>query len=261
MRLLPFWVRRPMEALYERRLAATLVGLPAPKHVGIMLDGNRRWARRAGHEDVREGYRVGGAKVPGFLEWCTAAGIEHVTLFMLSDDNLDRPAEQLVPLIGIIEQTVREISAEGLPWEVQVIGALDLLPGDTARTLKEAAAATSGRGGMRVDVAVGYGGRREIADAVRAAFETHMALGGDPADLVAEFEVDHISRHLYSSTGHDKVDLVIRTSGELRLSGFLLWQSAYAEMHFVDAFWPAFRRVDFLRALRSYANRERRYGK
>lgn len=158
MRLLPFWVRRPMEALYERRLAATLVGLPAPKHVGIMLDGNRRWARRAGHEDVREGYRVGGAKVPGFLEWCTAAGIEHVTLFMLSDDNLDRPAEQLVPLIGIIEQTVREISAEGLPWEVQVIGALDLLPGDTARTLKEAAAAASGRGGMRVDVAVGYGG-------------------------------------------------------------------------------------------------------
>lgn len=260
MRLLPLFLRRPIETVYERRLSATMVGLPRPQHVGIMLDGNRRWARQAGHADVREGYRAGGAKVAEFLGWCTADGIAHVTLYMLSDDNLDRPAEELEPLIEIIEETVRDISAEGRPWEVQVIGSLDMLPGDTARVLKEAAAATVGRPGLKVDVAVGYGGRREIVDAVKSAFETHMATGGDPADLVERFAVEDISRHLYSPTAAH-VDFVIRTSGEQRLSGFLLWQSAYAEMYWVDCYWPAFRHVDFLRALRSYANRERRFGK
>ncbi|AUY53119.1 isoprenyl transferase [Streptomyces sp. CB01881] len=260
MKLLPLFLRRQMEAVYERRLASTLEGLPRPKHVGIMLDGNRRWARQAGHEDVREGYRAGGAKAAEFLGWCTAAGIEHVTLFMLSDDNLGRPAEQLGPLIEIIEETVRNIAAEDCPWEVQVIGSLDLLPGDSARVLKEAAAATAGRGRLKVDVAVGYGGRREIVDAVKSAFEQHIAAGGDPVDLIERFDVEDISRHLYSPTA-DRTDFIIRTSGEQRLSGFLLWQSAYAEMHWVDCYWPAFRRVDFLRALRSYAGRERRFGK
>jgi short-chain Z-isoprenyl diphosphate synthase len=260
MKLLPLFVRRPIEAVYARRLAGTLVGLPRPRHVGIMLDGNRRWARKAGYSDVREGYRAGGAKTTEFLGWCTAAGIEHVTLFMLSDDNLSRPAEELDPLIKIIEETVRDITAEGRPWEVQVIGSLDMLPGCGARVLKEAAASTTGRDGLKVDVAVGYGGRREIVDAVKSAFEEHMADGGDPADLVERFEIEDISRHLYSPTA-DHTDFIIRTSGEQRLSGFLLWQSAYAEMHWVDCFWPAFRHVDFLRALRSYASRERRFGK
>ncbi|MFF8918523.1 isoprenyl transferase [Streptomyces sp. NPDC015032] len=260
MRLLPLFLRRPIEAVYERRLATTLAGLPRPRHVGIMLDGNRRWARQAGHTDVREGYRAGGAKTTEFLGWCTADGIEHVTLFMLSDDNLGRPAEQLGPLIEIIEETVRDITAAGRPWEVQVIGSLDMLPGTSAQVLKEAAAATTGRGGLKVDVAVGYGGRREIVDAVKSAFEEHMAAGGDPAELVERFEIEDISRHLYSPTA-DHTDFIIRTSGEQRLSGFLLWQSAYAEMHWVDCYWPAFRHVDFLRALRSYAHRERRFGK
>ncbi|MFJ6141847.1 isoprenyl transferase [Kitasatospora sp. NPDC092286] len=260
MRLLPLVLRRPMEAVYERRLASTLAGLPRPQHVGIMLDGNRRWARKAGHDDVREGYRAGGAKATEFLGWCAAAGIGHVTLFMLSDDNLGRPTDELGPLIEVIEETVRDISATGRPWEVQVIGSLDLLPGDTARVLKEAAAGTAGRGGLKVDVAVGYGGRREIVDAVKSAFEEHLAAGGDPVELVGRFDEEHISRHLYSSAG-DRTDFIIRTSGEQRLSGFLLWQSAYAEMHWVDCYWPAFRRVDFLRALRSYAGRERRFGR
>ncbi|MFI1798869.1 isoprenyl transferase [Streptomyces sp. NPDC020379] len=255
-------VRSALEAVYERRLAGKLDGLPRPQHVGIMLDGNRRWAREAGHDDPREGYRVGGAKVEEFLRWCVAARIEHVTLFMLSDDNLHRPPEQLGPLIEIIEETVRSISAPGLPWHVEVIGSLDLLPGGSDLRLKEAAARTSGSGGLQVDVAVGYGGRREIVDAVKAAFEAHIAGGGDPAELVETFDVEHISRHLYSSgPGRDRTDFIIRTSGEQRLSGFLLWQSAYAEMHFVDCFWPAFRRIDFLRALRAYAARERRFGK
>ncbi|WP_069173426.1 isoprenyl transferase [Streptomyces griseus] len=260
MKLLPLFIRRPVEAVYTRRLATTLVGLPRPRHVGIMLDGNRRWARQAGLTDVRDGYRAGGAKVSEFLGWCTAAGIEHVTLFMLSDDNLQRPAEQLGPLIEIIEETVRDITAEGRPWRVQVIGSLDMLPGAGAGVLKEATAATEGRTGLKVDVAVGYGGRREIVDAVKSAFAEHIAAGGDPAELAERFDIDDVSRHLYSPTA-DQTDFIIRTSGEQRLSGFLLWQSAYAEMHWVDCYWPAFRRVDFLRALRSYATRERRFGK
>ncbi len=260
MKLLPLFLRRPIEAVYERRLATTLAGLPRPQHVGIMLDGNRRWARQAGHSDVREGYRAGGAKTTEFLGWCTAAGIEHVTLFMLSDDNLGRPAEELGPLIEIIEATVRDITAEERPWEVQVIGSLDKLPGSSARVLKEAAGATAGRGGLKVDVAVGYGGRREIVDAVKSAFEAHIADGGDPAELVERFDVEDISRHLYSPAAAH-TDFIIRTSGEQRLSGFLLWQSAYAEMYWVDCYWPAFRHLDFLRALRSYASRERRFGK
>jgi short-chain Z-isoprenyl diphosphate synthase len=195
------------------------------------------------------------------LGWCAAAQIEHVTLFMLSDDNLHRPASELGPLIEIIEETVRNISAPGLAYRVGVIGALDLLPQEAAVALKETAATTTDRSGIQVDVAVGYGGRREIVDAVKSAFEEHMAAGGDPAELVQQFSEKHISRHLYSSTGRDQSDFIIRTSGEQRLSGFLLWQSAYAEIQFVDCYWPAFRRLDFLRALRSFAGRERRFGR
>ncbi|MER8119060.1 isoprenyl transferase [Streptomyces sp. NPDC094031] len=253
-------VRSALERVYVRRLAGKLKGAPRPAHVGIMLDGNRRWARGQGHSDPSEGYRMGGAKVIEFLRWCVEADLEHVTLWMLSDDNLNRPAEQLGPLLEVIEETVQNICAVPGPWEIEVIGALDLLPGDSAEKLKAAAAQTTGRGGMRVDVAVGYGGRREIVDAVKAAFEKHTAAGGDPMELVEKFDIEHISEHLYSSAGRD-TDFIIRTSGEQRLSGFLLWQSTYAEVHFVEVLWPAFRQIDLLRALRSYAARERRYGR
>lgn len=261
MLVLPAWARELVMPVYERRVIRGLEGLPRPRNVGIMLDGNRRWARAAGHDDVAEGYRVGGRKVEEFLTWCADSGVEHVTLFMLSDDNMNRPPEQLIPLIGIIQDTVAGLAEPDRPWRVGVIGALDLLPGESAAALKEAAASTTGRDGMRVDVAVGYGGRREIVDAVRSAFRQHIAKGGDPAELADTLDVEHISANLYSGGEADRTDLIIRTSGEQRLSGFLLWQSAYAEMYFVDVNWPAFRRVDFLRALRSFAQRERRYGK
>jgi short-chain Z-isoprenyl diphosphate synthase len=249
------------DRLYTQRLVNELAGQPHPRHVGIMLDGNRRWARSAGHEDLSEGYKVGGAKVVEFLNWCTAAHIERVTLFMLSDDNLHRPAEELEPLIAIIENVVDELASAGKSWEVEVIGALDLLPAVSAERLKDSSNLTKGRhGGTKVDVAVGYGGRREIADAVRAAFAAHSAEGRDPNELISSFDVDDISKHLYSADGGE-CDLIIRTSGEQRLSGFLLWQSAYAEVYFCECYWPDFRRIDFLRALRSYSLRDRRYGK
>jgi len=141
-----------------------------------------------------------------------------------------------------------------------MVGALDELPDPLAASLKAAQERTVNRtGGAQVNIAVGYGGRREIADAVRSLLHEHARAGGTIEELAEILDVDHIAEHLYTK-GQPDPDLVIRTSGEQRLSGFLLWQSAHSEFYFADVNWPDFRRVDFLRALRSYASRQRRFG-
>ncbi len=244
---------------YERRLAAELVGAPVPRHVGVILDGNRRWARATGANDVATGHRRGADKISDLLTWCSESGVEVVTLWLLSTDNLARPAAELDTLLRIIEDTVRRLAAPEHSWRIHPVGSLDLLPDSTARTLKESAEATSGRSGLLVNVAVGYGGRREIADAVRSLLQEHANRGSTIEEVAAQLDVQHIAEHLYTR-GQPDPDLVIRTSGEQRLSGFLLWQTAHSEFYFCDAFWPAFRRVDFLRALREYAARSRRFG-
>ena len=139
------------------------------------------------------------------------------------------------------------------------MGALDLLPDHTARLLKEVDEQTSGIDGMSVNVAIGYGGRREIADAVRSLLQEHADAGRSIEEVAQVLDVEHIAEHLYTK-GQPDPDLVIRTSGEQRLSGFLLWQSAHSEFYFCEAYWPDFRKVDFLRAIRAYAARHRRYG-
>jgi short-chain Z-isoprenyl diphosphate synthase len=250
-------LKRVLYPAYEARLVRRLPTQRLPKHVGVMLDGNRRWARAAG-ADTAAGHRAGAANVSPFLEWCDELGIEVVTLWLLSTDNLNRPPSELAPLLAIIEGVVAELADAGR-WRLNPVGALDLLPDHTARVLKEAAAATRDVEGVLVNVAVGYGGRREIADAVRSLL-LHHAREGTPLEELAEtLEVEHIADHLYTK-GQPDPDLVIRTSGEQRLSGFLLWQSAHSEFYFCEAYWPDFRRVDFLRALRAYAVRNRRYG-
>ena len=222
-----------------------------------MLDGNRRWAKAAG-ADTAAGHRAGAANISPFLGWCEELGIEVVTLWLLSTDNLNRPEPELAPLLGIIEDVVTELAAEQR-WRINPVGALDLLPDATARTLKEAAAATRDVEGVLVNVAVGYGGRREIADAVRSLLQHHAKEGTSIEELATILDVEHIADHLYTK-GQPDPDLVIRTSGEQRLGGFLLWQSAHSEFYFCEAYWPDFRRVDFLRALRAYAVRNRRFG-
>jgi len=258
--LLPRALRRLATDVYERRMAAVLQRDRAvvPRHVGVILDGNRRWAKAMGAESVR-GHQVGADKIEDLLGWCDDAGVEVVTLWLLSTDNLTRPEAELAPLLRIIEAVVVELASPQNRWTLNVVGALDLLPADTARVLKEAAAGTGGRPGVHVNVAIGYGGRQEIADAVRAMLTEHAAQGATLAEVAEILDVDHISEHLYTK-GQPDPDLVIRTSGEQRLSGFLLWQSAHSEFYFCDAYWPDFRRVDFLRALRAYAARQRRYG-
>jgi short-chain Z-isoprenyl diphosphate synthase len=242
---------------YERRLTRALSPERLPRHVGVILDGNRRWARASG-TDTSNGHRAGADKIIEFLGWCEELGVPVVTLWMLSTDNLNRPPAELSALLGIIEDAVGRL-AQGNRWRVNPVGAPDLLPEATARRLKEVAEATRDVQGVHVNVAVGYGGRREIADAVRSMLQEHASRGTSIEELAEVLDAEHIAEHLYTR-GQPDPDLVIRTSGEQRLGGFLLWQSVHSEFYFCEAYWPDFRRVDFLRALRDYAERERRFG-
>jgi short-chain Z-isoprenyl diphosphate synthase len=250
-------LRRVLYPAYEARIYRRLPAERLPKHVGVMLDGNRRWAKAVG-TDTAQGHRAGAANIEPMLGWCEEIGVEVVTLWLLSTDNLNRPPQELEPLLGIIIDAV-ETLAEQRRWRLHPVGALDLLPAKIAERLKEAAESTADVDGLLVNIAVGYGGRREIADAVRALLHEHAGMGTTLEELAEVLDVEHIAEHLYTK-GQPDPDLVIRTSGEQRLGGFLLWQSAQSEFYFCEAYWPDFRRVDFLRAVRAYAERERRFG-
>ena len=252
-------VREAIVQVYERRLARALETAEKPRHVGVIIDGNRRWARSIGLEDVSEGHRRGADKIADFLTWCDEAGIGVATIFLLSTDNLARPEPELTPLLRIIEGVAADLSRPGLRWRLRTMGALELLPAETVAVLKQAEEDTRDRPGATVNLAVGYGGRREIADAVRSLLAEHAERGTTLDELVEALDVEHIAEHLYTR-GQPDPDLIIRTSGEQRLSGFLLWQTAHSEFYFTDVYWPDFRRIDFLRALRDYSARHRRFG-
>lgn len=250
-------LRELVVQLYSRRVEGHLDHSKAPAHIGVILDGNRRWAKASGGT-TEQGHRAGAEKIQELLGWCAETDVKVVTLWLLSTDNLDRPAEELTPLLGIIEDTVRDLAADGR-WRLHHVGNPDLLPDHTQRVLKEAEELAAHRDGILVNVAVGYGGRQEIADAVRSLLAERAEQGATLADLAETLRVEDIAKHLYTS-GQPDPDLVIRTSGEQRLSGFMLWQSAHSEYYFCDVFWPAFRKVDYLRAVRDYVARHRRYG-
>jgi short-chain Z-isoprenyl diphosphate synthase len=256
-------LKEPAYRIYEMRLRHQLAQSKSqlPRHIAVLCDGNRRWARDEGHVDVSYGYRVGAAKIAEMLRWCQEAGVEMATVYLLSTENLRRDPTELASLIDIITDVVEEICAPSNHWSVRTVGDLELLGQDSARRLRDAVDGTveTASGAFHVNVAVGYGGRQEIADAVRGLLSKQLANGATAEHLIESVTVDAISENLYTS-GQPDPDLVIRTSGEQRLSGFLLWQSAYSEMWFTEAHWPAFRRVDFLRALRDYTLRDRRHG-
>lgn len=252
-----------MYRVYEMRLRQGLSASKAdlPRHIAVLCDGNRRWARDAGHDDVSYGYRMGARKIADMLRWCQEAGIEMATVYLLSTENLQRDPDELASLIEIITDVVEEICAPANHWSVRTVGDLELIGEEPARRLRDAVEGTaSTTASFHVNLAVGYGGRQEIVDAVRALLGKELANGAAGEQLIEAVTADAISENLYTS-GQPDPDLVIRTSGEQRLSGFLLWQSAYSEMWFTEAYWPEFRRVDFLRALRDYTARHRRYGR
>ncbi|MEU4291954.1 polyprenyl diphosphate synthase [Kribbella sp. NPDC026596] len=247
---------KPLYRLYARILRRQLAGLPMPQHVAIAMDGNRRWARGAGYDDVRIGHRFGAEHLELFLQWCSDAGIRCVTAWVASADNIRRrDSAEVDYLMELTETVVADHVRRDHRWRLHVAGQLDLLPDSTARALKEAVEETRDRPGAgELTIAIGYSGRLEVLDAVRAVLDEAAASGRSVAEVAESLSEDEISRHLYVP-GLPDPDLVIRTSGELRMSDFLLWQATRSEIEFCELYWPAFREVDLLRALRTYGRR------
>jgi short-chain Z-isoprenyl diphosphate synthase len=254
-------VKKPLYRIYESRILRFLERDRLPQHIGVILDGHRRYARAEGLAAVHESYEVGAAKFFEFLEWTHEFDIHAVTCWLLSKENLERPQEELVPLCSVLARLVDRLPAAVADHDIELrfIGSLDQLPPEL-RGAVERARELRRPGNRRLTIALGYGGRQEIVDAAKDMI-AKLASEGLAADAIADkVDADMLAAHMYSPDVPD-TDLVIRTSGEARLSGFLLWQSAYAEYAFVDVLWPEFRRVDFLRALREFTHRERRFGK
>lgn len=256
-------IRRSLYYLYERRLLVEIGREPMPRHVGIILDGNRRHARAQGIEEPREVYRLGADKLDDILEWCAELEIPTVTLWVFSTENFRRPSAEISGILAAIETKLTALAHDPAIHHrrvrVRAIGRLSLLPESVLAAIMSAENATAGYEGLELNIAVAYGGRQEIVDAVQQALRGMDAKGVPLSDAVSAITPEAIGNHLYTA-GLPDPDLIIRTSGEIRLSGFLLWQSAHAEFYFTDVLWPVFRKIDLLRAIRSYQERHRRYG-
>lgn len=252
---------RLVYGLYARRLRRQVLGGNLPRHVGIIMDGNRRWARQMGMANPNLGHKYGADHVDEVLGWCESLGIQHVTVFVCSTENLlNREEAEVAYLMEVIEHVVTDKLSKQPTWRVHIAGNLDVLPDSTAHALKHAVEVSRQcTTGAHVTLAVGYGGRQEVIEAFRSLLHEQAAAGATLEEVAETVTVEDVARHLYTA-GQPDPDLVIRTSGELRLSNFLLWQSAYSELYFCEAYWPAFREIDFLRALRSFGARQRRYG-
>lgn len=255
---------RPAYAVYVRRLRAEVTAHPVPEHVAVIMDGNRRWAARSGHTDPGVGHRAGAEKALELVDWCADTGVREVTLWALSLENLGRSADEVGTITDVATDALGALASgrrrTKVPIHLRVIGRRDVLP-DTLRAAIDGAAAVSREdGAMTVTVALGYSGRDELLEAFRASVRDLVAEGVPPVDLAGAITEETLAAHLYT-VGSSDPDLIIRTSGEIRLSGFLPWQSVYSEYYFSDAYWPAFREIDFLRAIRTYQQRRRRFGR
>ena len=247
--------------LYEQRLLRQVRGRSVPRHLGIILDGNRRYALERGVPD--QAYALGAERLDDVLEWCADIGIRAVSLWVFSTDNFRRPAKEISGILTAIESKLtvlaQHANSHRLGLRVRAVGKLDLLPDSTIAAIKAAEEATADNHTMDLTFAVAYGGRQEIIDAMQALLREKGKQGEDLQTIIDGVTEETLSQYLYAPDLPDP-DLIIRTSGEIRLSGFLLWQSAYSEFYFCDAHWPACRKVDFLRAVRAYQQRERRFG-
>jgi short-chain Z-isoprenyl diphosphate synthase len=254
----------PLYRAYERRILQECLQRRPPRHVGIILDGNRRHGRRSGLIDPAQIYALGAEKLDAVLDWCGELAISAVTLWVCSTDNLNRPADEVAGILGAVEAKLKALTEDPQIHRrrvrVQAIGRLDLLPASTAAAIRAAQDATAHYDAMILTIAIAYDGREEIVDAVRAVLCEAMRDRATLAQAIDRVDTNAIGKNLYLSPGSDP-DLIIRTSGEIRLSGFLLWQSAYSEFYFSDVLWPAFRKIDFLRAVRSFQSRDRRFGR
>lgn len=256
--------RRLLDQLYELKLERELPRWNKPKHIGIIMDGNRRFAKAMGARSVVEGHHKGADKLDEVLAWCELADVKVVSVWGMSLDNFNRSAEEVSGLMSLFERKFLELVTDPRIHRdrirVQSVGRTELLPDAVRRAIAEAERATAHYERRLLNVCVAYGGREEIVDALRAYLEQADARGLSVRQAREALNAEQLGLHMYGKAQPDP-DLIIRTSGEVRLSGFLLWQSAYAEYYFCDVHWPQFRKIDFLRALRAYHQRTRRYGR
>jgi tritrans,polycis-undecaprenyl-diphosphate synthase [geranylgeranyl-diphosphate specific] len=250
---------KPIYRLYEWYISRNLRPENMPKHVAIIMDGNRRFTKVQGNIDTIEGHKKGVGTLERVLDWCVDLGIEIVTVYAFSTENFNRPAEEVEGLMQLFKKNFEEITSNQKihknKVQVRAVGKLELLPEDVREAIKIAEESTASYNLRRLNIAIGYDGRMEIVDAIKKIVRAVEAGKLD----VDEIDENIVNRNLYTA-GMEDPNLIIRTSGEERLSGFLLWQSSYSELYFSNSLWPALRKVDFLRALRSYQQRERRFG-
>ncbi len=249
--------------LYTRRLARDVKTRSRPRHIGIILDGNRRHGRAVGLTAPREIYDLGADKLDEVLDWCVELAIPTVTLWVFSTDNFRRPAAEVFGILASVEAKLTALAGDPAIHRrrirVRAIGRREMLPAPVLAAIAAAEGATASYDGLELNIAIAYGGRQEIADAVRALLGAMAERQSTLAEAIDSVTPEAIADHLYTA-GLPDPDLIIRTSGEIRLSGFLLWQSAHSEFYFTDVLWPAFRKIDFLRAIRSFQQRQRRFG-
>lgn len=254
----------PFYRCYERRLARLAAMWRRPQHIGIILDGNRRHARMAGLGNVVAGHALGAEKLRTVLSWCCEFEIPVVTIWIFSLENFDRDPVEVTGLLSLIEEKTRAIATDEEIHKneirVRYIGRTELLPDGLQDAIRLAESATGNYRKFLLNVAIAYGGRDEITEACRRYVQERTDAGQPLVDVLAGLNPDVLDDYFYTSGSPDP-DLILRTSGEVRLSGFLLWQSAYSEFYFCETYWPAFRKIDFLRALREFHHRHRRYGK
>lgn len=252
-------MRNLVYRLYESGLERKLDKSNIPQHIAVMLDGNRRWAGKKNGSKAKTGHLAGAHKIFEFLSWCDDLQVPVVTLYLLSTENLKkRDSEELGDLLVILTELAQEMVRRG-NWKLRLVGDRGSLPSNFLEALEQCESASRATKGAQVNLAIGYGGRQEITDAMRSIVKGSISEGADLEKLADSLTPELIAKHLYTSDQPDP-DLIIRTSGEQRLSGFLLWQSSSSELYFEEALWPDYRRVDFLRAIRAFARRHRRFG-
>jgi len=254
----------PIYRVYEHRLLRHVLAFPVPRHIGLILDGNRRFGRQNKMNDPDEIYMAGANKLDDLLDWCVELAIPAITLWVLSTENRKRSPEEVTGILAAVEKKLKSLACDSQfhtrRIRVRAVGRLELLPPSTLAVVRAAEAATKDYSGVHLTIAAAYGGREEIVDAVRGLLRDQLAQNKTLREVIELVTPEAIGRSLYAPDLPDP-DLIIRTSGEIRLSGFLLWQSVFSEFYFTDVYWPAFRRTDFLRALRAFQQRQRRFGK
>lgn len=247
--------------IYEYWLTKQVDKRKMPQHIGVILDGNRRWAKKK-RLPPWVGHRYGASKTEEFLKWCLDLGIKTITLYAFSTENFARSKREVEEILSIaereIEKAIESPEIHKNKVKVKLLGRKDLLPLSLRKRIEKLENVTRDYNRYYLNLALAYGGRAEIIDAVKSIAKDVKAGLLEPEEInEQEFE-----RRLYTShLPNPHPDLIIRTSGEIRLSGFLLWQSAYSELYFIDVYWPDFRKIDLLRAIRDYQKRERRFGR